>query len=111
MEGPLLRPPYFAHIKSPVCETVRVFTGTGAFLLLLFCQPAVGASVVDYWPSWVTKITTDSATINWRGDNLESASVEYATESYYKEHHSFQKRKIIPQIGGSYKHVLLMDLE
>ena len=39
-----------------------------------------------YWEPWVTKLTTDSATINWRGDNNVSGSVEYATSSYYNEH-------------------------
>ena len=91
-----MKPRRFLQVSAPFC---------------FFCfVPAVGAWAVDYWAPWVTKITTDSATINWRGDDLGSGSVEYATSSYYNEHNSFQET-IESQITESYQHVPLMNLE
>jgi predicted phosphodiesterase len=83
-------------------------------VLMLFCPfcivPAIADGAVDYWAPWVTKIATGSATVNWRGENSGLGSVEYATSTYYNEHHSFQN-KIESQTTGAFQHVALTDLE
>jgi len=82
--------------------------------LILFCLftivPAIVDAQVDYWAPWVTKLSTDSATINWRGADLGSGSVEYATSDYYNEHKSFEKTTA-SQITGAYQHVPLTGLK
>ena len=72
--------------------------------------PAVGASAVDYWTPYVTDLTTISATINWRGADSATGSVEYATQSYYDQHQSFNE-KAESTTTGAYQHVSLIDLE
>lgn len=82
-------------------------------VLLLFCLSLAGpasANGTEYWAPYVTKLSTTSATINWRGADNATGSVEYATSSYYDEHHSFQK-KVDSQTTGAYQHVALVDLE
>lgn len=64
----------------------------------------------DYWVPWVTKLTTNSATINWRGSDAGSGTVEYATASYYDQHHSFQQA-VTSMVTGAYQHVALADLD
>lgn len=61
----------------------------------------------NYWAPWVTKTTINSATINWRGENLGAGTVEYAKSSYYENHQKFQKRKS-SRITGLYQHVQLL---
>ncbi len=63
----------------------------------------------DYWPPWVTKTTTDSASINWRGDSSQSGSVLYATSAYYTEHQSFDKTAAAGTAW--YQHLDLTGLE
>lgn len=72
--------------------------------------PAVGASAVDYWTPYVTDLTTASATINWRGSDSGTGTVEYATSSYYNEHQSFNE-KTESSTTGAYQHVSLTNLE
>jgi hypothetical protein len=72
--------------------------------------PAVGTPPVDYWTPYVTDLTTVSATINWRGSNLATGSVEYATASYYNQHQSFNE-KTESATAGAYQHVSLTNLE
>lgn len=76
---------------------------------LLYVVPAIADTGV-YWPPWVTRPTTDSATINWRGDDNGGGSVEYATSSYYNEHHKFETT-IESQTKGAYQHIPLTGLE
>ena len=78
-------------------------------LVLLFCVVPVFADT-DYWVPYVTTLTTTSATINWRGADAGSGKVEYATSSYYDEHHSFQD-EVTSKTTGAYQHVALTDLE
>ncbi|MEI8340654.1 MAG: metallophosphoesterase [Verrucomicrobiota bacterium] len=54
-------------------------------------------------------LTTNSATINWRGADTGSGSVEYATSSYYDAHQSFQY-KVDSTTTGAYQHVPLAGL-
>ena len=80
-------------------------------LFCLFCLvPAIADAQVDYWAPWVTKLSTDSATINWRAEDLGSGTVDYATSSYYNQHNSFDKTAS-SQIAGAYQHVQLTGLE
>ena len=80
-------------------------------LFCLFCiVPTIAETAVDYWAPWVTKLTTNSATINWRGESDGSGSIDYATSSYYNEHTSFEKT-IASQTTARYQHVQLTGLE
>lgn len=80
---------------------------------LFFCVfcffPAIGACETDYWSPWVTKLTTNSAIINWKGGDQESGIVEYATASYYNKYHKFQK-KSASLVLDAYQHVPLVGL-
>jgi phosphodiesterase/alkaline phosphatase D-like protein len=79
--------------------------------LVLFCiVPTIAEESNVYWAPWVTKTTTDSATINWRGESHGSGSIDYATSSYFDQHHSFEKT-IASHITAPYQHVELDDLE
>ena len=79
-------------------------------LCLLFCSvPAIVYAAGDYWAPWVTKTTTNSATINWRGTSEETGTVEYATEAYYNLHKKFNKTTT-SLIQSSYQHVPLTGL-
>ena len=82
------------------------------FFCLFFIVPtiAVAEEAVVYWNPWVTKTTTNSATINWYGSGTKAGEVEYATSSYYNEHTHFDKTKVSP-IDSAYQHVQLTDLE
>ena len=64
----------------------------------------------DYWSPWVTKTTTNSSTINWRGEDNGSGYVDYATSSYFNLHHSF-KKTVSTQTAATYQHVPLTGLE
>ncbi len=82
-------------------------------LFLFFCLSSAGPAIADgtdYWAPYVTNLATTSATINWHGADDSAGSVEYATSSYYNEHHSFQK-KVESKKTGAYQHVALSDLE
>ena len=83
-------------------------------VLILFCLfcivPAIADAQVDYWAPWVTKLSTNSATINWRAGDLGSGTVDYATSSYYNQNNSFDKTAS-SQIAGAYQHVQLTGLE
>lgn len=64
----------------------------------------------DYWAPWVTKTTTDSATINWRSETKESGEIFYATTNYFRENHSFEN-EAKTQTADQYQHVQLTALE
>jgi len=88
------------------CRYLRVL-----ILLCIFCIiPATAQTSNDYWAPWVTKTTTNSSTINWRGENNGSGLIDYATTSYFNQYHSFEKN-ISPQIPALYQHVSLTGLE
>ena len=82
--------------------------------LLLFCLccflPATADAEGDYWAPWVTKTTTNSATINWRGESDGLGSIDYATSSYYSQHQGFEKIAAA-QTMSTYQHVQLNELE
>jgi predicted phosphodiesterase len=80
------------------------------FICLFFIVPAIADAAVVYWNPWVTKTTTNSATINWYGSGTKAGEVEYATSSYYNEHTHFDKTKV-SHIDSAYQHVQLTDLE
>ena len=79
--------------------------------LSFFCiVPTIAETSNDYWAPWVTKTTTNSATINWRGESDGSGLIDYATSSYFNQHHRFEK-KIASQTTAQYQHVPLTGLE
>ena len=88
--------------------------------LILIClfvvMPAIaGIDKAVYWAPWVTKTTTNSATINWHGPSNaageKAGEIKYATTSYYNEHaHEFEKT-VESRTTGAYQHVQLTDLE
>jgi len=83
------------------------------YLILIFfftVVPAVAQEAVDYCAPWVTKTTTTSAIINWRGSTSGSGSVEYATVRYYNEHHVFEKT-VESETTGTYQHVRIIGLK
>ena len=83
------------------------------FFSLFFIVPAIAVAddveAVVYWNPWVTKTTTNSATINWYGSGSKAGKIDYATTSYYDEHHSFDVEKV-SHINSAYQHVQLTDL-
>ena len=79
-------------------------------LLSLFIHPALAKASDDYWASWVTLTTTDSATINWRGEENGSGSIDYATSIYFDTHHSYEKT-IATTEAATYQHVRISGLE
>jgi len=80
------------------------------FLCLACIVPDIAEASTAYWAPWVTKTTTNSATINWRGANNGTGSIEYATASYYNDHQSFDKTAV-SYTTTNYQHVLLADLD
>ena len=82
-----------------------------ALILISFCvMPILAQSSSDYWSPWVMKTTTNSATINWRGENSGTGSIDYATTSYFNAHHSFEKT-ITTTSPATYQHVELKGLQ
>lgn len=78
--------------------------------LCLYLAPILAEASEDYWPPWVTKTTTNSATINWRGADNGSGSVDYATSGYFNQHHGFEKT-IATTDAATYQHIQLTGLE
>ena len=82
-----------------------------ALILLSLCiVPALAEASDDYWAAWVTLTTTDSATINWRGEENGSGSIDYATSIYFDTHHSYEKT-IATTEAATYQHVRISGLE
>jgi len=82
-----------------------------ALILLCFCiVPILAVSSDDYWSPWVTKTTTNSATINWRGENDGTGSIDYATSNYFDTHDGFEKT-IKTTSAATYQHVQLTGLQ
>ena len=67
-----------------------------ALLVCIICVvPALASHWETYWPPWVTKTNTTSATINWRQGNdypKDYGTLKYANESYYNQYQSFDKK-------------------
>ena len=112
------------NARHPLCLPLSVILRKSNFLSIkpcgyllalmffcLFCSVPAIADTGDYWAPWVTKTTTNSAAINWHGGDLATGSVEYATSTYYNEHHSFEKTIASPNPAGPYQHVSLTGLE
>ena len=113
--------PHLLHILRPLFSVspgksnFPFLERCGYFPILILCcffclLPVSGAWSQDYWAPWVTKLSTNSATINWRGTSTASGSIDYATSSYYDEHHSFNKT-ISSAPTVPYQHVQITDLE
>jgi len=81
-----------------------------AFCSVMYCVPAIADTGVDYWAPWVTKTTTGSATINWRGEYDGLGLIDYATERYYNEHQGFENT-IASLTMGTDQHVALTRLK
>ena len=79
-------------------------------LLCLCIMPILAQTSDDYWSPWVTKTTTNSATINWRGENNGTGSIDYATSSYFDSHDGFEKT-ITTTNAATYQHVQLTGLQ
>jgi hypothetical protein len=79
-------------------------------ILCLCITPILAETSDNYWSPWVTKTTTDSATINWRGEDNGSGSVDYATSSYFNAHHSFEKTRDTTG-AATYQHIQITGLE
>ncbi len=88
----------------------RVYLLVLILFFLAFLTPVAVHAQVDYWAPWVTNTTTTSATVNWRGADAASGSVEYATSAYYNEYHSFQNT-ITSTVTGAHQHVALTGLD
>ncbi len=76
----------------------------------LFFTPAYAVTGADYWAPWVTKTTTNSATINWRDTGAVTGSIEYATSLYYNEHQKFDQTTL-SLTTGTFHHELLNGLQ
>jgi hypothetical protein len=82
-----------------------------ALILISLCIiPALAQASDDYWPPWVTLTTTDSATINWRGEENGSGFVDYAMTSYFDTQHSY-KKTIATTEAATYQHIRISGLE
>ena len=80
-------------------------------LLSVVCiVPTIAQTSNDNWAPWVTKTTTNSATINWRTETNQSGEIYYATTSYFHHHHSFKNKTDI-HAAAQYQHVQLTGLE
>ena len=80
------------------------------FVAVMHFVPAIADTEVDYWSPWVTKTTTQSATINWRGEDDGLGLIAYATVRYYNEHKCFEKT-IASMTMGADQHVELAHLQ
>jgi hypothetical protein len=79
-------------------------------ILCFYIVPVLAETSDDYWSPWVTQTTTDSATINWRGEENGSGSIDYATSIYFNAHHGFEKT-ITTADAATYQHIQLSGLE
>ena len=106
MNSPLTQPPR----RGAGADLLRKCLLAGILFFLIHLVPAIADTGVDYWSPWVTKTTTHSATINWRGESDGLGLIDYATASYYEEHQRF--KETIPSLTmGAYQHVELADLK
>lgn len=76
----------------------------------IFMAPIIAEASNVYWAPWVTKTTTNSAIINWRGESGGSGSIEYATSDYFNKHHKFENT-IESHVIAQYQHVELNGLK
>ena len=106
MNSTLTQPPR----RGAVANLLRRYLLAGILFSLIPIAPAIADTGVDYWAPWVTKTTTHSATINWRGENDGLGLIDYATASYYGKHQGFEET-IASLTMGSYQHVELTHLE
>ena len=82
-----------------------------ALILISLCiMPALAQTSDDYWSPWITKTTTNSATINWRGEANGTGSIDYATSSYFDTNNSFQKT-VVAADAATYQHIRLTGLQ
>ncbi len=98
-----LTPPYTAGgLPSRYLLAVILFS-------MIHIVPAIAGTVDDYWAPWVTKLTTSSATINWRGETDGLGVIDYATASYYDAHKRFNET-VSCRTAATYQHVHLAGL-
>lgn len=82
-----------------------------ALIILCSCiVPVLAETSNNYWSPWVTQTTTDSAMINWRGEDNGSGSIDYAASSYFDTHDGFEKT-ITTTDAATYQHVQLTGLQ
>jgi Phosphodiesterase/alkaline phosphatase D len=96
----------FFYIVKMACPYILILVFSCFFCMV----PAMAETPDDYWPPWVTKTTTHSATINWRGQSDGMGLIEYAKSSHYVKHHRFE-RKITSRRMAQYQHVRLPGLK
>ncbi len=93
---------------------VMFFTLLTAVLSIFGCQKEIeeipSYSYSDYWSPWVTKTTTDNATINWRGRSDASGVVHYDNTDYYTTNHEF-RYSISTTNDDRYQHVKIDRLD
>jgi len=89
---------------------VRRYLQAAVFLCIFCAVPAIAEASGDYWSPWVTKTTTNSAVINWRGESNGVGSVNYATLDYYNQHQNFNNT-IASQTNDQHQHVQLAGLD
>jgi hypothetical protein len=77
--------------------------------LSLCILPVIAQSSDDYWPPWVTKTTTNSAMINWRGEANGTGSIDYATTVFFNNNNKYDKT-ISTLKAATYQHVLISGL-
>jgi hypothetical protein len=68
-------------------------------------------SFSDYWSPWVTKTSTDTATINWRGKSDASGLVHYDTTDHYTNFNNELRCKISSSNDNRYQHVKIDGLQ
>jgi len=106
MKRKVTRPPRWGAVVNLPCRYLLAFI----LFSLIHLVPAIADTEVDYWAPWVTKTTTCSATINWRGESDGLGLIDFATARYYSKHQSFSET-IASMAMGSYQHVQLTCLE
>lgn len=68
-------------------------------------------SFSDYWSPWVTKTSTNNATINWRGKSDASGRVHYDTAEHYANFNNELRYSISSSNDDRYQHVKIDGLE
>lgn len=100
---------YQSTCKSNITEKAGRYL-LASIICCGFCVvPAIAEASTNYWAPWATKTTTNSATINWRGESNGVGQVDYATADYYNQYHSFNNT-VDAQTPAQHQHVQLAGL-
>lgn len=102
------------RLASSVLSHISVKPYLRLVIWMLFCISSAATALADttYWTPWVTDLKTNSATINWLGEEIstELFSVEYATKEFYDDKKTFQT-KIESLAQGTFQHIPIAGLE